>query len=59
MDTKLRLSENVNLEKGLYIEDFTYDKLQEMVKSNKFESTVKVVEQENPFKEIKEEGDNE
>lgn len=46
MDTKLRMPSAENMEKGLYIEDFTYDKLQDMIANNKFESNVTIVEQE-------------
>jgi len=56
IDTKLRLSNDCTLTKGTYIEDLTYEKLQEVIKggSKKVEKLEKinVVEsQENPFNE--------
>lgn len=59
MDTKIRLPNAENMEKGMYIENFTYDKLQEMIKNNKFESDVTVVEQQNPFDDDEEKSNSE
>lgn len=54
MDTKLR-TEGKKLEGGLYIEDFTYEKLQDIIKGNKKQEDIEkinVVEnQTNPFNE--------
>lgn len=63
MDTKLR-TEGKKLEGGLYIEDFTYEKLQDIIKGNKKQEDIEkinVVEnQTNPFNEENEnENENE
>jgi len=55
IDTKLRLPNGEKLDKGLYIEDFTFDKFQKIIKENDFEPKVTVVEPENPFKNDEEE----
>lgn len=61
MDTKLR-TEGKKLEGGLYIEDFTYEKLQDIIKGNKKQEDIEkinVVEnQTNPFNEENEENEN-
>ena len=59
MDTKIRLPHAESMEKGLYIENFTYNKLQDMINNNKFESNVTVVEQQNPFDDEEEKTNNE